>query len=607
LGPAPLRRRSKSPLTISPSPELVPVALPARLVYSVQNVIGAMSRPFLCKPVAEALLNADRFVREQSGGSVGILVWDAYRVRICQQAIWNNEAARLRRENPSWLEEKVQKEVAEFVSPPEKIFRHGTGGAVDVTLIENGNEVLMGTKYDEFVPRAALDYFRRNPPVTLEDKVADSHREFLREAMEISGFVGLEREWWHYELGTEMWGKARNEQSFLNSVLPPPSSSEAPAMVRQVFRAMPSLESGVAQAFDSATTRDEALAGIKPAHYYARTSTASRDALETTITNTFSSAGCLVTTNGLAACLVAMRALVPFGGHIILADTIYYEVALRMFREVAYRHWTLHPVDIESPIAVSTMVSRFKGNFVLWCDQPSNWWLGTADIGDLAHLVHHAGGLLVVDSSVQPLAPVLKQGADVAVFSLSKYPSCGLTMGGALVSNSTSLNEALRNQRANDAVQLSSESAYRISESWSGLPDRIVAVSQKARAIIKYAERIPSVKRILKPSEKLLGTRNIGGQITFELMNAEDGATAEKIIEHNFHRQAFPLTLMTTFGAIRTTFENFHPRGPANDDVVGRYVRPLPATLCRLGIGHESLADLQAALSLALENVRINY
>ncbi len=256
------------------------VNLPVQLQYPLLGYLGALSLAWLDTRVADALENADRVVQQRSAGAARVLVWDALRTRRCQREIWDRYARQLRTNDPSASSTAIANRVAGFVSDPCGVFRHGTGGAVDVTIFAGGREAWLGTRFDEFVPEAFADHFRVNPPVNEHDVEAHRNRELLRTAMNDAGFVVLPAEWWHFEFGTDMWAQAVGKPAFLREVLDAPIQPDCPADPHDVRRGLPSLVTGVAQAFQSSAHRQRALEGKVHAHYYARTSTPSRTALE---------------------------------------------------------------------------------------------------------------------------------------------------------------------------------------------------------------------------------------------------------------------------------------------------------------------------------------
>lgn len=80
-----------------------------------------------------------------------------------------------------------------YVANPSKGSRHNRGCAVDLTLIDSlGNELDMGTSYDDFTEKSHIDY-QDLPPKVLQN------RKLLRETMMKFGFVPMRTEWWHFD------------------------------------------------------------------------------------------------------------------------------------------------------------------------------------------------------------------------------------------------------------------------------------------------------------------------------------------------------------------------------------------------------------------------
>lgn len=107
--------------------------------------------------------------------------------------------------------EKRQKIIAEYISFPERNTQnpavHTTGGAVDVTLTDiNGQELRMGTAFDEFTDKARTDYFET---VGQNADIRDNRR-ILYNCMISAGFTNLPSEWWHYDFGDKFWAYYKN-------------------------------------------------------------------------------------------------------------------------------------------------------------------------------------------------------------------------------------------------------------------------------------------------------------------------------------------------------------------------------------------------------------
>ncbi len=123
--------------------------------------------------VADALVKAQELARSYK---LQLKIYDAYRPLSVQRLMWSI----------------VPDE--RFVADPAKGSRHNRGCAVDLTLCDmQGNEVDMGTGYDEFTEKAAATYN------DLPDEVL-RNRRLLDEIMSKAGFTVLPSEWWHFDI-----------------------------------------------------------------------------------------------------------------------------------------------------------------------------------------------------------------------------------------------------------------------------------------------------------------------------------------------------------------------------------------------------------------------
>ncbi|MGE5409341.1 MAG: M15 family metallopeptidase [Clostridiales bacterium] len=137
------------------------------------KILYPTSKVYLRKTVAEKLSEAEKYLIEKY--NLRLKVFDGYRPLSVQKKLW----------------EIVPDE--NFVANPAKGSRHNRGAAVDLTLIDSlGNELEMGTPYDDFTKKA-----NRNYP-DLSD-LERRNRSILDEAMEKFGFEPLMTEWWHFD------------------------------------------------------------------------------------------------------------------------------------------------------------------------------------------------------------------------------------------------------------------------------------------------------------------------------------------------------------------------------------------------------------------------
>lgn len=125
-------------------------------------------------------------------------VWDGFRPRSVQRAIYRQFWDELQKQHPDWSDDELHTAAQQFVAPPDlpgTIPPHTTGGAVDLTLADlDGLNIDMGTGFDDFSPKAA----------TFSDDISDDarrNRDILLAAMSNEGFVNYSEEWWHFGYG----------------------------------------------------------------------------------------------------------------------------------------------------------------------------------------------------------------------------------------------------------------------------------------------------------------------------------------------------------------------------------------------------------------------
>jgi D-alanyl-D-alanine dipeptidase len=133
------------------------------------------ARAFLQRPAAEALMRANKLLRQNG---YGLIIHDGYRPWSVTKIFWDATPA----------------DKKEFVADPAQGSRHNRGCAVDLSLfdLKTGKEVAMPSGYDEMTERSHINY-------TGGTAEATRLRDMLRVAMEAEGFAVYEPEWWHYD------------------------------------------------------------------------------------------------------------------------------------------------------------------------------------------------------------------------------------------------------------------------------------------------------------------------------------------------------------------------------------------------------------------------
>lgn len=161
------------------------------------------SRMFLREGIAKRLERAQKSMKGYK-----IKIWDGFRTREVQKILYESFLNELKSLHPKWRSQELNKEAGKFVAYPyDKRFipHHLTGGAADLTLVEDsGEELDMGTGFDDFGEKAASLYYEKRGSDT---KIKDNRRR-LREALEGEEFYNFPLEWWHFDYGDQIWAFA---------------------------------------------------------------------------------------------------------------------------------------------------------------------------------------------------------------------------------------------------------------------------------------------------------------------------------------------------------------------------------------------------------------
>lgn len=137
------------------------------------KVLYPTSKIYMRKVVADSISKVQKYIKNKY--NLSIKIFDGYRPLSVQWKLW-----------------AIMPD-DRYVADPRKGSRHNRGAAIDLTLIDSvGNELDMGTPYDDFTEKAHRDY------KDLPEKVL-KNRSILDEAMIKFGFEPLSTEWWHFD------------------------------------------------------------------------------------------------------------------------------------------------------------------------------------------------------------------------------------------------------------------------------------------------------------------------------------------------------------------------------------------------------------------------
>lgn len=170
-------------------------------------------------------------------------------------------------------------------------------------------------------------------------------------------------------------------------------------------------------------------------YFYSRIANPTVDAVEKKIAALEGGVGCLLTSSGMAATLLAVLNICPAGSHVVCSNAVYggtFNLFNKTMRDMGL-DFTFVPPDVSEEALHAAMQPNTRAVF---CETLANPSLAVADLALQAKVAHAHGVPLLVDNTFatpincRPFA----WGADIIVHSTTKYmDGHAVQVGGAVV------------------------------------------------------------------------------------------------------------------------------------------------------------------------------
>jgi cystathionine gamma-synthase len=350
-----------------------------------------------------------------------------------------------------------------------------------------------------------------------------------------------------------------------------------------------------------ATTFAQDSVGEHRGYEYARSANPTRAALEQCLASLEQADHGLAFASGLAAEDALLRLLRP-GDHVVIPNDAY-GGTFRLFDKVWLPFGLSYtPVDLTS---LERLESAWRHETkMIWIETPSNPLLSIVDIAAVGAFARDRGALVVVDNTFATpyLQQPLQEGADVVVHSSTKYLGGHSDVVGGLVATN---NDALATsigffQNAAGGVPGPMD-CYLVLRGIKTLALRMERHCTNAAAVAEFLSAHPAVASVHYPGLPLDPGHSVarrqmsgyGGMVSFILTGGEPAAL-------EVARSTSVFTLAESLGAVESLIE--HPHRMTHSSVANSPLAVDPG-LIRLSVGLETLDDLVADLSKALEKV----
>jgi cystathionine gamma-synthase len=333
---------------------------------------------------------------------------------------------------------------------------------------------------------------------------------------------------------------------------------------------------------------------------YGRSDNATVRQVENVLVQLEDGAACLLLASGMAAATTAFLAL-ERPAHVVAPMEMYWGLRQWLTQDAPSHGLDVTFVDAGDMRSLHAAIEPGRTKLV-WVETPSNPTWVVTDIGEAARLIHKAGALLAVDSTVPTpvLTRALTLGADIVVHSATKYLNGHSdVVAGALLfaRQDRTCERAARLRGMLGAILGPFEAALLL----RGLRTLHVRVRHQSAAALTIARRFadhPAVARVLYPGlpshcGHAIAVRQMqggfGGMLSMCIRGGEAAAVSSAARMRVWQRA-------TSLGGVESLVEHRASiEGPGS---------PCPSELLRFSVGLENVDDLIADIAQALSAIR---
>ena len=360
-------------------------------------------------------------------------------------------------------------------------------------------------------------------------------------------------------------------------------------------------------AFETAEEGTAKFAGELPGYVYGRSKNPTQHILEQRIASLEGAEAGVVFGSGMAAITSPIWRLAAAGDEIVIDATLYGCTFAYFTQGISRFGVDVRPVDMTNLEEFEAALSP-RTKFVFF-ETPANPNLRVIDIERVCEMAHKVDALVMVDNTF--CSPVLQRplefGADLVVHSATKFlGGHGDLVAGALVGSKALVDEARQGMRLLTGATLSPMAAFLIIRGLKTLELRVERHCENAMAIANLLEAHPSVSWVAYPGLESYPYRELaarqmsgfGGLIALELFGGIESGRA-------FMNRLNLVTRAVSLGDAETLVQHPASMTHATYSAEQRAEHGISDNLLRMSIGLETLADLEADIAQALEDLPV--
>jgi methionine-gamma-lyase len=357
--------------------------------------------------------------------------------------------------------------------------------------------------------------------------------------------------------------------------------------------------------FDDVETLDAVYEGESEGYVYSRNGNPVHDALEEIITKIDEGEDAQVFSSGMAAITMTIISQIKSGDHIIASNVLYGGTYQFLKNELSKFNIEVTFIDLVN----DEIEKYFKPNTKLvYIETISNPLMEVIDIDNIADKTHASNAKLIVDNTFATavVCQPLKLGADVVVYSATKYIGGHSDVTGGVVVSSKDIINGVKNTGALYGPMMSPFDAWLLIRSLRTLELRIIQHSNNALKLAEFLEKHPKIETVYYPglksspsykiSSNIFNNNLYGGMLSIDLKNGENGA-------YELIRQLETIKFVPSLAGVTTSVSypvKTSHRALNNDELKKANISK---GLIRVSTGLENIDDLISEFDKALNKI----
>ncbi len=355
--------------------------------------------------------------------------------------------------------------------------------------------------------------------------------------------------------------------------------------------------------YDDAETAEKRFNGEEPGFVYSRYRNPTLAMVEDRLALLEGAESCIAVASGMAAVFASLMGVLKAGDR-VLANRVLFGSCHYIINDILPKFGiTTELVDGDDMAGWEKALS--KPATAIFIESPANPTLQLTDIAAVCKLAKKAGALVIVDNVFA--SPIyqrpLELGADMVVYSTTKHmDGQGRTLGGAILGAKQLLEEKILPFHRHTGPALSPFNAWVILKGLETLPMRMERHTANASAVAQLMEAHPAIEKVYYPGLKSFPQYTLaqqqmsggGGLIAFTLKGGKAAA-------FKFLNALSIVAISNNLGDAKSLATHPATTTHSNMTADARAAIGITDGTLRLSVGLESIADLKADITAALE------